>query len=231
MSKLLQGKRKFSESERYAIFLVHNEKCYLCGKPVDLLSMEVDHIIPDSLGKAPAELAAVLAAFGKPDDFDLQSYANLAPSCGPCNARKNAMRFDATPLVQLELQRAAEKADKVRLVVCEVVARQTVTKGWNAIRRAYDGEALGEELIEEILAFATFVVAQREQPSKAEALRLTPLIHVLSEGGGLRIVKGTYGVGAGPIGSHVHSSFYCGYCGSNAWSGPRCVVCGQLSDD
>ncbi len=43
------NKYRFSAEERYAVYAVHNEKCYACSIAVDLKSMQVDHIIPESL--------------------------------------------------------------------------------------------------------------------------------------------------------------------------------------
>ena len=43
------SKYSFGAEERYAVYTVHGERCYLCGKPIDFASMEVDHVIPGSL--------------------------------------------------------------------------------------------------------------------------------------------------------------------------------------
>ncbi len=38
-----------SAVHRHAIFTVHDEKCYMCGTPLDMQSFEVEHLIPESL--------------------------------------------------------------------------------------------------------------------------------------------------------------------------------------
>lgn len=79
------AKKIFTPAERYAVYTTHGEKCYLCTRPVDLASMQVDHIIPESLLDEPDRLAEVLDKFRLPREFDLNSYANWMPSCSQCN--------------------------------------------------------------------------------------------------------------------------------------------------
>lgn len=62
-------------------------------------------------------------------------------------------------------------------------------------------------------------------------LHLTPLLEVLAEKDGVRIVRGPYGVGWGPIVFDERSNFRCVTCGRVAWNGARCVVCGTMDDD
>jgi 5-methylcytosine-specific restriction endonuclease McrA len=60
---------KFIPAQRAAIYSTHGEKCYLCGKPISLKTMEVDHIIPESLLGKPKALNSVLNALGLPSNF------------------------------------------------------------------------------------------------------------------------------------------------------------------
>ena len=79
---------KFTAAQRWAVFTVHHGRCWLCGDPVDLQSMQVDHIVPESLVKSPAKLAKVKKQFGLPASFDLNSFANWMPAHSSCNNRK-----------------------------------------------------------------------------------------------------------------------------------------------
>jgi hypothetical protein len=203
----------------------------MCRKPIDLLTMEVDHIIPEMLLEAPTRLAMILDDFGLSDNFDLQSFANWRPTCGPCNNRKRSRVFNPTPLIQLELQIAGEKASRAEALATKRVNAQTASRAWNTIKRVAAAGELSEAISTDILKFATFHAPIREPEVANEPMQLTPLIQVVSETGGIRLIKGPYGVGGGPSGPYVHSSFYCSTCGSAAWNGARCVVCGQMDDD
>ncbi len=225
------SQKVFSDSERYAVYTVHGERCYMCRKPVDLSSMQVDHVIPEHLLDKPENLAGILNAFGLSEDFDLNSYANWLPACGPCNNRKRGMKFNPTPLIQVELQIAAEKADKAAALASETVSTQKVSRALNTLRRAFEAGGSTDILIEMLQPLLDFHTSKREPELANTPVRLSPLIEVISEANGLRIVRGPYGTGGGPIGPNIDGSFYCPTCGHVAWNGARCVVCGEMSDD
>lgn len=225
------SKRQFSDPERYAVYTVHGEKCYMCGEPIDLFSMEVDHVIPESLLDDLPALQKVLNDYGLPKDFDIQSFANWMPACKGCNNRKRSRLFKPTPRIQLEIQIASEKAPKAAALAEARVSKQTVSKAWNTLKRAAANGEMSEQIQKEIQEFSAFHAGMREPEMVNEPMHLTPFIEVLSEGNGIRIVKGPYGVGGGPIGPHVAPEARCPSCGNAAWNGARCVVCGEMSDD
>src|SRR5882724_3034060 len=225
------AKRQFSDAERYAVYTVHGEKCYMCGEPIDLFTIEVDHIIPETLLGDSERLATILTDYGLPGDFDLQSFSNWLPACGRCNNRKRSRAFNATPRIQLELQIAEEKAPQAAALAASRVNAQSVSRAWNTIKRAAAMDDLGDTIMEAIREFAVFHAPMRVPEAATEPMNLTPLIQIISEKDGIRLIKGPYGVGGGPVGPHVHNSFRCPTCSSVAWNGARCVVCGQMSDD
>jgi len=194
------AKRQFSDEERYAVYTVHGEKCYMCGEPVDLLTMEVDHVIPETLLEDRKRLATILTDYGLPADFNLQAWANWLSACSPCNNRKRSRVFNATPRIQLDLQIAAEKAPKAAALAAARVNAQVVSRAWNTIKRADANGHLDERLRSAILEFVSFHALQREAELADEPMQFTPLIQVISEKNGSRLVKGPYGVGGGPIG-------------------------------
>ena len=65
------AKGQFSDAERYAVNTVHGEKFYMCCEPINLFTMEVDHIIPETLLDDSERLATILMDYGFPGDFDL----------------------------------------------------------------------------------------------------------------------------------------------------------------
>src|SRR5947208_3419729 len=110
---------QFSNAQRYAIFLVHGMKCYLCGVPLDLTSMEVDHVVPEHLLATPSLLEAAKSALGLSASLDLNSFENWMTACGSCNGKKAALQFQPSLLIQVVVQRLAEKADESRLLCDE----------------------------------------------------------------------------------------------------------------
>lgn len=226
------SKYSFSHAQRFAVYVTHGEKCYICSSPLDLKTMEVDHVIPESLLETPEQLRKVIECLGRPKDFDLNSYSNWLPACRPCNGKKLATVFDPSLLIQIALQRAAERSPKAVELERGTVNRRTVMKALNVLERASEAGELDAEVIAALQPLVAFQASHRSPDLSGEVIRLTPLYEVLSDNGGLLIVRGPYGVGGRPSGPHVHSSFDCPNCGAiAAWNGARCVICGELNDE
>ena len=103
----------FGPAMRLSISSAWDSKCFWCTKVIDLQSMEIDHVIPESLvpGK---QLDAVLLMYGLPSDFNLNSAENLVPTCRACNGQKSDMVLNATPLLLVLLQKVRARAERVR---------------------------------------------------------------------------------------------------------------------
>lgn len=219
---------KFSPAERAAIYSTHGEKCYLCGTPINLKTMEVDHILPESLVGKPNELQAALNAFGLPSDFDINSFANWLPACRPCNGTKKDLVFKPISIIQVQLQHAIAKAPAAKELAAKTVSQRKIACALNVLERAQDDGELDAETIQTLGEF----ISQHRQPDlEGKPIRLTPLYEILSEQNGVQIVRGPYGVGVRPAMDHPDASFSCPNCGSIAWNGTRCVICGEMSDE
>lgn len=204
----------------------------MCNKPLDLKTMEVDHVIPESLQKKPDRLKDVLVELGRPSSFDLNSYENWLPACRPCNGRKRETIFDPSLLVQLHLQRAAERAEKARVLENRTVSKKELADALNRLQRASEAGELDEDLKRALIPLAAFQEEQRSPEMAGKAIRLSPLLELLSQKDGWQMVRGPFGVGGGPVGPHVDSSFTCVNCGTrSAWNGARCVACGDMNDE
>ncbi len=223
------SKYKFSPAERAAIYLIHGEKCYLCGTSLNLKTMEVDHVLPESLLEKPEALKNALNDFGIPTDFNINFFSNWLPSCRPCNGTKNDLIFKPAPIIKVYLQCANEKALAAQELAAETVSERKIANALNILERAKDDGKLDEETIQALGGFT----AQHRQPAlTGQPIRLTPLYEILSVQNGIQIVRGPYGIGGKPAIEHPHPSFSCPNCGSTAaWNGARCVICGEISDE
>lgn len=223
------AKRHFTPHEQHAVYTVHGEKCYLCGALLTLKTMEVDHIIPESLLSNPTKLVEVLAAYGKPANFDLNSFENWLPACRQCNGKKLEKVFEPTPIVQLLLQNAAEKAAKAKDVHDRAIRDRDINKALNTLARANESGLLDDEAKEALRPLVDFHLLVRMPERVGQPLQITPLYRVLSEANGLRVVEGPFGVGGGPL--EPSDAMRCPTCGFSAWNGARCAMCGEMSDD
>ena len=130
------GKRVFTAAERWAVYTVHGEKCYLDDHPIDLQSMQIDHIIPESLIDEPERLEQVLLEFGLPITFKLNSYENWLPACGKHNNQKRAKVFKPSPLIQMRLQDAALKAEMARKIEKQTISNKQLNRALNLVLRS-----------------------------------------------------------------------------------------------
>jgi hypothetical protein len=224
-------KYKFKPSERYAVFTVHGETCYLCRKPIDMATFQVDHIIPESLASQPEVFAQARHSYGLPDAFDLNSFENWMPACAPCNNRKRENVFEALPIFAVELKKASEKADHAREIESDVRSNQQVSRAVVIIETAHQQGTLNTVHFDRLRPLFEYHEKHRE-PEKAEApLLIGPNLEVLSRHGELVTIKGPYGIGVGRANPPNYGGFRCGSCGYSSWNGARCVVCGAQDDD
>ena len=245
------SKYSFSSSERYAVFSAHGPKCYLRKCVVDMQSMHVDHIIPEHLLNTPGKLKGILKDFGLSPGFDLNSYENWLPSCGPCNLAKRGVIFEPVPIIKLWLQKAAEKAEIARKIEQKVISNAALTKSISIICRANEQTVLtlehvepfisslrehNPELLKGVYEYVGYqhkdVLGFGQRRFKPAEIPLTPYHKVVMEDEWKLLVSTPHGVGYVPKGEHLDASFYCGHCGSRGpWSGARCLTCGYLNDD
>jgi hypothetical protein len=173
------SKYRFTSAERYAIFLTHGMKCYLCGTPLDLNSMAVDHVVPEHLLATPAEFEAAKLALGLPNSFDLNSFENWMPACGACNGKKSGLQFHPSLLVQLALQNAAAKAEKGRRTCEDVVSQRQVSMALTALERMQEsGQGFDIKTRDRLLALVRFA-SERGLVPTGQPLRLTDTIRLI----------------------------------------------------
>ncbi len=191
--------------------------------------MEVDHVIPEALLSNASRRATVFAELGLAANFDINSYENWLPACGPCNKIKRDTEFKSSLLVQIRLQQLAAKAPKVAAMVEKSVSEAATQKALKVLEQAADAGNLDEETIQVLTSLIT-----RDRPAEManQPIRLTPIIQILFEKDGTQVVRGPYGIGTRRTDEHAQSSSRCPTCGHiGGWNGARCVVCGTQDDD
>lgn len=72
----MNERRKFTKSERAAVYEKYDRRCAYCGKQMPISEMQVDHLIPIRRGGT--------------NDMD-----NLMPSCRSCNHFKDVFTIES----------------------------------------------------------------------------------------------------------------------------------------
>lgn len=167
------SKYNFSPHERHAVWTVHLEKCYMCTKPIDLQSMQVDHVIPESLLDSPQEMSSVLTSFGLPDNFNINSYSNWLPSCSSCNRKKSDSIFTPSPLIQVQIQNAISKAHKAQEIAAKATQNKDITKALTVLMKAHAETGLSEEVKDSLKPLIEFQEQERSRENIYLNIKLT----------------------------------------------------------
>jgi hypothetical protein len=223
------AKTNFSYAQRFAIYTAHGEKCWLCGKAVELTDMEVDHVIPEWLA-GMRELAGILKGFGLSESFDLNSYLNLMPAHDECNKKKGGHVFEATPLIQLALETCAKKEHRVVEALDAFLSVRSLGIAVTRILAADEAGILDKKHYRRLAKLAAIKSEPlREPENQGTPFAFAPGLTVVGDDGYLIQLRGRTGmVGSRPKGSNLHHSFDCPFCGPTGWNGTRCIQCGQL---
>jgi hypothetical protein len=96
---------------RLALLQEWGNECYWCGIPLNHQSAQIDHIIPRSVPRP--RLAQLIHKHQLSPHFHLDSPANLAPICAPCNNRKRDRDYLAAAIVYEKLLAAGQRASAV----------------------------------------------------------------------------------------------------------------------
>lgn len=224
------SKYSFTAHEKNAIFTIHGERCYMCNELIDLKTMQIDHIIPETL-IGTKELASILTSFSLPQKFDLNSPSNWLPSCASCNRKKSSSIFTPSPLIQLMLERAKNKKEKVTELIKKTVSKRKATNALNVLEQLKEEDSL-DEYKEDIYELFDLNLEMRVNSLKFKPFKLTSDYEIVNESNTSYIVKTRFGIGYQQKGDNLHSSYLCPNCGGvTAWNGSRCMKCGMISDD
>ena len=113
------SKKRFSTAERYAVWFVHEKRCWLCRRPLEFIDTAIDHVLPESLLDDPAKLGKVLSDLGLPRDFNINGPENWLPCHRTCNEQKADSHVNP-PVVRYLLDRMARRVPEVKRQVAQI---------------------------------------------------------------------------------------------------------------
>lgn len=147
------AQKSFGPEEREAIWEAHNGVCFYCRRLLPFDEMEIDHLVPESiLDLSEDKQAAYLATLGFDPSFDVRDFANLAPSCRPCNGRKSDTPFSQGQLA-IFLGQLREKAPRVQQAYLKHLRGRIMGSTLRSIANSVDkGHFTLEELFSELKA-------------------------------------------------------------------------------
>jgi hypothetical protein len=224
---------KFSAAQRYAVFTVHRERCWLCDEPLSLSEMTVDHILPEAIDGSE-QLARTVTLLGLPADFKINSYENWMPAHRRCNEIKGQTIFSPSPLIQTRLESAIKNAAKAREIEQKFVSKRKIDRAIELIIAAHERDLLSNSSRNRLRVLENEVVSfhesNRSPEQSGKPLLLAPWLKIIREDTSGLLLQGPAGVGRRPHGENLHPSWDCPRCGPTGWNGVRCVSCGMMDD-
>lgn len=221
-----------SAISRFAIWTVHGERCYQCNQPVHLFDYQIDHVIPQSLeGK---EVRRLVKKYGRPDDFNVQGFENLLPSCARCNREKSDRPWDESLMVQRVLQIAEKKKKEVLRTIESITRNNRIEKVLISLVIAHEAGELTPEhlgLINELTKYQARLrlPENRNEPFRATKEIIIPMSTVASTNDVyVSRIEGPIIFSLGPDGVLVKTPSICKKCGGTGFDHTTCADCGNV---
>ncbi len=225
------AKYKFKQSERFAVWKTHGEKCFWCAEPLCLQETTVDHVLPETLLSKDDELSRIKLLFGLSDSFDINSYENWVPAHQHCNGAKRDTIFKASEVMLAILERVSAKAQNAVNHQERIENNRRVGEALTKVQVLYDENKIKKEDL--IAIFSDNDTEEKKLSEKLEELilRVDPSWEIVSVSNEMATVTDGRFAGRTPVGKDVHPSWACPNCSAyGPWSGARCLSCGVLSD-
>ena len=96
---------------RHVLVDLWNQQCYWCRRFKDYTDLQIDHVIPRTIGKSKRD--NLQRAFGLDANYEVNAIYNLAPICGTCNREKSNADLTRYGVVLTTLRKAKKIAPKV----------------------------------------------------------------------------------------------------------------------
>ncbi|ABW25229.1 hypothetical protein AM1_0143 [Acaryochloris marina MBIC11017] len=138
---------RFSHAQKYAIWLRHGKRCYVCTEPLRLVEVTIDHVIPERLLNDDVERDRVFGEYGLDGStFQINGYENWLPAHYRCNQEKSGSIFEFVPAIKLRLSRLSKLGPSVQKTAERVLADARTQR---ALANVLDAVATGNLTNEE----------------------------------------------------------------------------------
>jgi hypothetical protein len=157
------SKHSFTTAERYAVWLHHEKRCWLCEEPLRLLETTIDHYLPESLLNHPDKLSLIQTKWELPRDFKINGFENWLPCHQRCNQAKGATDFEFTPGHDMVVRRLLARAPDVQKTAISIGANTRKDKVIAYVLAALEKETV---TLEDLQVFS------QDTPTEREMIRL-----------------------------------------------------------
>ena len=145
-------KRRFSFSERLAIWEAYGRVCLYCEEPIVFRDLEIDHILPEDLQGKLSELKVWKQRLNLGEDYPINDFPNWAASHHGCNKKKGNR---ISPRLLFFIETAESKARKARQFWQQYEAANNANKVLSRLRALIENGTITRQ---EVIDFANAIV-------------------------------------------------------------------------
>jgi hypothetical protein len=177
----------FSRPQRYAVWLHHEKRCWLCKEPLSYKHATVDHVIPEYLLDDPAKLNKILTDYGLPSSYQINGYENWLPAHSHCNSTKSSRVDEFIPSYRPIFERLMQYALRVRRTAEAIERDQGKAKVLTRLLHALDTNTVSVTDITDLLSayVHTNVAVEDNQagPIQAGPVQAGPKVYIRLDNG------------------------------------------------
>ena len=226
------AKYNFSKAKRYALWKIHDGKCFWCGEPIRYRDVTIDHVIPESLADKPDELARIKTLYSLPNAFQINDYCNWVPCHGTCNSSKKDKIFKASPAMVKILEGIEKQSEGAAQIEQKVTNDKKFDDILGRLDALVEKDAISNTELVELFSDSKEeekkLLGQIDQHIK----RVSDVWTVVKLNNDVATVTDGAVIGRTPIGKDVHYTWECPFCKSyGPWSGVLCLSCGRKSHE
>lgn len=163
-------KYSFSYSERYAVWLHHQKRCWLCLEPLRLIETTIDHVVPENLLEDRARFGSIIKEYSLPANFNINGFENWLPCHNHCNVSKGGAPFKFVPGNKLILDRLIRDASKVERTYNSIKENVKKDKLFAQVSAALEEKVISLNDLQTLSAEPS--AASGVAPGSAEMIRL-----------------------------------------------------------
>jgi len=226
------AKYSFSRVQRYALWKIHDGKCFWCGEPIRYRDVTIDHVIPESLDDKPDELMRIKTLYGLSSEFQVNDYCNWVPCHGTCNSSKQDHVFKGSPVIVIILEGIGRRAAAAARIEERIINEKRIDSIVGKLDALVEKEAISRAELIELFSDSKEVEERLLSQIDQHIKRVSDNWTVVGLNNDIATVTDGKFIGRTPIAKDVHYSWECPFCKSyGPWSGILCLSCGKRSHE
>ncbi|MBF0401597.1 MAG: hypothetical protein HQL90_12635 [Magnetococcales bacterium] len=164
------SKYKFTLPERYAVWHCHEQRCWICCKPLDFEDATIDHFFPENLLANCDLRTKTLNEWGLPEDFNINGPENWLPCHASCNQKKGIIVLDFIPGTFFVLRKLMKRAEEVRRTISGITSNASKAKIFVSIFSSLENKSISTDDLQDM--FSKLLKKSAPVPDPDEVLLL-----------------------------------------------------------